>query len=411
MLKAIIVDIDDNYLIVANSRGDFMRIYNNYAGCRVGDEITVKNSKKAIFRSILSSMPGRKALAVAACFLLMIVTGYSVYGHVNPVTYITVDINPSIELSLNRYNLVLEARGLNDEGNNIVGDGREYRNMKLDKAFNMLLFRAMESNYLNMNTNTVMLTVSNVNDSISPNIEQQLQGIAETDLKIIEKENKDTPNPYSGFESLGVESLKATEGKNGDLVVIVQNTTYEKHKEAKKMDISQGKLVLYDKLKNIKPDVALNHVKESSVAQIIKEIEQSNLEKEKSLPKGKSNSNDKKQQMKDIKTLEKEIKNQLRHIEKHNKNLLKEEIKDAKDKLKNIKDIKKETDKNLKKESKSKKESIKDQRNAKNNNKQDENNGSDQGNKKPEVSNGKANNDKNKGRNDTKSKNNKNSKL
>ncbi len=415
MLKAIIVDIDDNYLIVANSRGDFMRIYNNYAGCQVGDEITIKNRRAAIFGSMLSSISGRKAMAIAACFLLMIVTSYIVYGYVNPVTYVAVDINPSVELSLNKYNLVLEARGLNDEGNAIVGDGREYRNVKLDKAFNMLLINASKSNYLNRNTNTVMLTVSNVKDSISPNIEKHLKEIAEKGLEIIDEKPKDTPNHNSELGSLGMENTDVTERKDGSLVVIVQSTTYEKHKEAKKKDVSQGKLVLYDKLKKVKPDAALKHVKEASVAQIMKEIEQINLEqKEKSIHKGNGKGDDKKQQFKDIKTMEKDMKNQLKDLRKDNKNQLKEEIKDTKDQLKNfIKNTKKKTDKDVKKELKIKKDIIKEQKeDFKYNNKKDKNNGSDQSNKKkPKVPNSKASNGKNKGKNDTRYKNTKNNNM
>ena len=75
-MKAIIVDFDGDYLIVANRRGDFKRIYNNYTGCQVGDEITIKDSGADSVRSMLSSISTRKALAIAVCFLLMIVTGY-----------------------------------------------------------------------------------------------------------------------------------------------------------------------------------------------------------------------------------------------------------------------------------------------------------------------------------------------
>lgn len=409
-MKAIIVDFDGDYLIVANSRGDFKRIYNNYTGYQMGDEITIKNSRASILGSMLSSMPCRKALAIAACFLLMIVTSYGIYEHVNPVTYVTVDINPSVELSLNRYNLVTEAKGLNHEGNVIVGNGKEYRNMKLDKAINMLLSRAMESNYLNMNTNTVMLTVSNVKDIISPNMEKQLKEMAETGLRAIDEKTHNTPSQKSGFKSLGIESSDSTETKNGDPVIIVENTTFEKHQEAKKKNISQGKLVLYDKLKNVKPDAVLNHVKEASVAQIIKEIEKINLEHtEKPVSKGKGQSDDKKQQFKDIKTLEKDMKNQLKDKKKDNKNLLKGEIKKTQDQMKNIiKDMTKEADKILKNESKLKKESIKEQKDdLKINGKLDKNIGSGKGKKKMPDVNDRSNNDKNKGKNKAKPKNNK----
>ena len=77
-MKAIVVDIDGDYLIVANSRGDFIRIYNDYPGCQVGDEITVRETKAGFFGSMLSSFAKKKALVVAACFMLMLITSYGV---------------------------------------------------------------------------------------------------------------------------------------------------------------------------------------------------------------------------------------------------------------------------------------------------------------------------------------------
>lgn len=361
-MKAIIADIDGDYLIVVNSRGDFKKIYNHYPKCQVGEEIIIKESGFATFGSIFSS--SKKALAIAACFLLMIIGSYGVYGYVNPVTYVTLDINPSVELCLNRYNLVLKVRGLNDDGNVIVGSGKEYRHTKLEKAFNMLFISAKESNYLNTDKNTVMLTVSNIKDSISPNIEKKLKEIAETELKTINEELQKTPRQEPGNGITSVESLDKPVLEEEKYVVIVENTTFEKHKEAKKKNISQGKLVLYDKLKKVKPDAALNHVKEASVAQIIKEIEKNDFEHtEKPVSKGKGQSDDKKQQFKDIKTLEKNIKNQLKDKRKDNKNLLKDEIKKDKDQMKNImQDLTKKADKILKNESKLKKENIKNQK-------------------------------------------------
>lgn len=62
--------------------------------------------------------------------------------YVNPVTYVTLDINPSVELyALINFNLVLKVRGLNSD-NVIVGSGKEYRHTKLEKAFNMLFISA-----------------------------------------------------------------------------------------------------------------------------------------------------------------------------------------------------------------------------------------------------------------------------
>ena len=43
-MKGIILDFDGKYVIVVTHKGDFKRIYNNYHGCQVGDEIEIKDS-------------------------------------------------------------------------------------------------------------------------------------------------------------------------------------------------------------------------------------------------------------------------------------------------------------------------------------------------------------------------------
>ena len=274
-MKAIVVDIDGDYLIVANSRGDFIRIYNDYPGCQVGDEITVRETKAGFFGSMLSSFAKKKALVVAACFMLMLITSYGVYGYLNPVTYVTIDINPSVEFSLNRYDLVRDVCALNEDGKIIIGDGREYKNMKFDKALNLLLSRAVEAEFLNEDANTVMLTVSSVKDSTSSNKKQQLQEIAEKQLhKVIEREEESSSlRTEQATKGLATEETSAQGTNKRSIKIIVENTTYEKHQEAKRMAISQGKLVLYEKLKRVKPDVALEHIKETPVGQILKELE------------------------------------------------------------------------------------------------------------------------------------------
>lgn len=360
-MKAIIVDFDGDYIIVANSRGDFKRIYNNYQGCQIGDEITI---------SMLSS---KKILALAACFLIMLVTSYGIYGYVSPVTYVTVDINPSVEFSLNRYDVVRDVRGLNEEGKIIVADGSEYKNMKFERALNLLLSKAVEADYLNKDTNTIMLTMSSVKDSISPDKTQQLEEMTKTQLKnIIEKDDPDTSSDEKP-EALA-ESQNTQDSSKSDFNIIVEKTTYKKHQESREKAVSQGKLVLYEKLKKVKPDVALEHVKDASVSQILREIETVKSElKDKSKErshgssehKGKQTKEDKKQS-KDIKELEKHVEQQLKDIQKENKNKFKEKIKDTKEQLKKYRDNKKDISKKIKEELKDKRDN--------NNNKPEKNN-------------------------------------
>lgn len=367
-MKGIILDFDGKYVIVVTHKGDFKRIYNNYHGCQVGDEIEIKDS---FFGSWISS--NRKVLAIAACLLLVVIGCYGVSGFVTPNTYVTMDINPSVELSLNRYERVLEARGLNSDGAAIVKSNREFRNMKLKDALEILLTRAKESEYLRPNKNTVMLTVSNANDSISQDLENQLKDIAETKLNEIE-----------------VAQVKTTDTSKNNFTVIVENTTIEKRQEAKKLNISQGKLVLYDKLKKVKPDIAISHVKEASVTQLIREIEEYGPDKKTNTPKSKGNGkgNNLKQQMQDIKIMEKETKEDIKKREKDMKNQFKKihkELKNdkskkpEKDKMKDaekiIKEVLKQERESIKQRRKEIKDKIKDEKKQKQESKQKEKKG------------------------------------
>ena len=117
-----------------------------------------------------------------ACLLIMITASYSVVGYARPVTFVTMDINPSVELLLNRYDYVLKARGLDENGKTIVGDGRALRNVTLKSALSLLISRAKDFQYLNKEQNTVMITVSNINDHVSQ-IEEQIKEIVLKKLK------------------------------------------------------------------------------------------------------------------------------------------------------------------------------------------------------------------------------------
>lgn len=62
----------------------------------------------------------RRAAALAACFVLAVacLSGYRLYAE--PTAYVGIDVNPSLELSVNRFGLVVEARALNEDGRAVL---------------------------------------------------------------------------------------------------------------------------------------------------------------------------------------------------------------------------------------------------------------------------------------------------
>lgn len=64
--------------------------------------------------------PGRLSLslAAAACLLFLVFGGCRLYF--TPTSVISIDINPSLELSVNRFNRVIDAEGYNEDGIRLV---------------------------------------------------------------------------------------------------------------------------------------------------------------------------------------------------------------------------------------------------------------------------------------------------
>lgn len=108
MKKGLVLEIKDGKAIVMQPGGDFVTVLAGDSWVK-GDVVTIgekKNRRKAMY-----------AMAAVACLLLFLfggVGGYQMYT--TETALISLDINPSIELSLNRFDRVIGTTGYNDEG-------------------------------------------------------------------------------------------------------------------------------------------------------------------------------------------------------------------------------------------------------------------------------------------------------
>jgi hypothetical protein len=263
-VKAIIVDMHEKYVIVATRSGDFKKVYNRYQGCCVGDEINVVEKPFSALVHLTPFIRIRTAAVAVVIFMLLSLGGYGIYDYTRAVAFVTLDINPSIELSINRYERVIDIRGLNTDGSNIVSKSRPVKNLRVEDALKVLLEEAVSEDYLDTGSSTVLLTVSGKQKIEPDNFKAKIRDAAESQLESMAAENSEK-------EEMGIAGAQSI-SSNKHVMVIVKTTTPQKHSEAKKMNMSQGKLLLYDKLKKVKPDVTLDDVKKASVSQVIEQM-------------------------------------------------------------------------------------------------------------------------------------------
>ncbi len=103
----------------------------------------------------------RYAMAVLCIFLLTGVGGYSIYRR--PVSYISIDVNPSIELAINRFDKVVSAKGYNADGQDIL-QHVPLKNISYMQAIDRLMQDAYYSRFLNKDSQLVFTVISEHSD-------------------------------------------------------------------------------------------------------------------------------------------------------------------------------------------------------------------------------------------------------
>ncbi|MGL6221236.1 MAG: anti-sigma-I factor RsgI family protein [Lacrimispora sphenoides] len=105
------------------------------------------------------------ATLVAACFCMIALAGGTfTYQNGKVDSVIGIDVNPSVELSVNKKNKVLAAKALNEDGESIMQD-MDLKGVDLNTAVNAVIGSMVTHGYLSELDNAILVTVSN--DSIS----------------------------------------------------------------------------------------------------------------------------------------------------------------------------------------------------------------------------------------------------
>lgn len=105
-------------------------------------------SQKIRQRSSGRSRAIRRILPVMACFLmgLLGVGGYHMYF--TPVSVISIDINPSIEWSLNQFDRIIAVENYNEDGEKL-SDTLDVNNKSYSEALELLMENSLVEEYLN----------------------------------------------------------------------------------------------------------------------------------------------------------------------------------------------------------------------------------------------------------------------
>lgn len=143
MNKGVVMEVSGEHLIVMTPGGSFEQIPKMNRNCQVGEEIMYASRQTGNRQPAFAAL----ALFVSAVVLCMVMfTGLmAVFADKSVVAYFSFDINPSVELGIDKHKRVRELRGLNEKGEALV-QGLHFNGRTLDDVTDRLLRRAEQMN-------------------------------------------------------------------------------------------------------------------------------------------------------------------------------------------------------------------------------------------------------------------------
>ena len=183
---------------------------------------------------------------IAACLAVMLLGGGLFYQQANAVaSVVSLDVNPSIELKVNRSEKVLVCTPLNEDAKAILADmsnGADLKGAKLDVAVNAIVGSLVRNGYLDSISSAIMISVEDKDAARAEKLQCELTSAVD-----------------------GV--LQTSEAKAS---VLTQTLTQDaaREQQARENNISTGKAALVNRVLAINPSLKFDALAKLSVEEL-----------------------------------------------------------------------------------------------------------------------------------------------
>lgn len=183
MNKGIVMDIKKHSVVVLTPNGEFITCKRKGDSCIIGEEISFdEQEQKASHFSIPSFL--KPASILVACFLFAVLFFYN-QPEEKVFAYVSVDINPSLEVSVTKDFRVIDLQACNDDGRRILKELKQWENKQLQEVIRTIIKQSQEDKYLT-NDKQVMLTAVAKDKALEPQLEKAMKELKkEYELKHI----------------------------------------------------------------------------------------------------------------------------------------------------------------------------------------------------------------------------------
>lgn len=202
----IVMEVDSSSAVIITNDGEFLKVKKPSPDIIPGQEITSVISIKTHTSFI-------KYVSVAAAIMLLFLPFIYFKEAYATVAYVNVDINPSLELGVDKYNKVREVIPLNKDGEVLI-ETVKLKNLVIEDALGKVITSAKDKGYIKNNeTNNIEISIVSINEKKVQVSEDSLIKCAETTVSEI----------------------------NVDATIQVHNADKKTHDNAKKENMSTNK--------------------------------------------------------------------------------------------------------------------------------------------------------------------------
>ncbi|HHV59083.1 MAG TPA: anti-sigma factor domain-containing protein [Clostridiaceae bacterium] len=240
-MRAVVMEINSRYTIALTQQGEYIRL-KTLPHYKVGCEVEYKSP------SVIKHWV--KYASVAAVLIFCISMSGFIYAYTTPYSYINLDTDPGVEISVNRFDYIIGAKGVNADGDALLAR-QSVLHKPLRDGVGILLEQLNQEGYLETeNQSTLLFT------------------IASEDEKKIDR-----------FDKTIGEAVERKLSEQSQVEVYVIHTDLQTQTKAKKYNLSSGRFLLIQELleasnQNLNPI----DMQDVPIGQIIKMVRKRNQE-------------------------------------------------------------------------------------------------------------------------------------
>jgi hypothetical protein len=265
-VKGIVAEINGKYAIILTKNGSFVKV-KTAADMVIGQEIDMDRPSGKAKKTRLTS----KIISIAAAGLLALGVGYAGYSYTLPYSYVHVDINPSIELTMNIYDRIIGAEALNSSCEELL-NGSNLKNQKVDTAVKQLLNAAVQNGYLTGDEPQSEQTGQALDKPGKDDDEQLTKDESSIDnavLLTVSSNNSRKSNELRGnIEQAAAKELEKEKVKSK---ILTGEASIEQRNDARRFGVTPGKLVLIEDALELKAEPApqIEELKNASIKDLL----------------------------------------------------------------------------------------------------------------------------------------------